>query len=209
MPQKAQQERRPARPIREKVQEGEKRLRRVEEGEVVHMAKLREVQQGWKRNSVEELRKRVEKHCGKGVPEEAQLWDLGWCTREVVVSYLACERCRNQGCYVEDNRGQGVISRRKLEGMKWYGCRGKAARPREAKAQQSSAWSGELESIAKEGGSQRKVRRTFKMLREVWMSIGVEKLDMHESITVKALLDSGATGMFIDKRIMARHGFKL
>jgi len=47
------------------------------------------------------------------------------------------------------------------------------------------------------------------MLREVWMSIGVEKLDMHEGITVKALLDSGATRMFIDKRMVARHRFKL
>jgi len=64
-------------------------------------------------------------------------------------------------------------------------------------------------TAAKEGDSQREVRRTFKMLREVWMSIGVEKLDMHEGITVKALLDSGATGMFMDKRMVARHGFKL
>jgi len=47
------------------------------------------------------------------------------------------------------------------------------------------------------------------MLREVWMSIGVEKLDTHEDVTVKALLDSGATGMFMDKRMAARHGFKL
>jgi len=41
------------------------------------------------------------------------------------------------------------------------------------------------------------------------MSIGVEKLDTYEGITVKALLDSGATGMFMDKRIAARHEFKL
>jgi len=41
------------------------------------------------------------------------------------------------------------------------------------------------------------------------MSIGVEKLDIHKGITVKALVDSGATGMFMDKRIVARHGFKL
>jgi len=46
MPQKAQQERRLAYPIREKVQEGEKRLRRVEEDEVAYMAKPREAQQG-------------------------------------------------------------------------------------------------------------------------------------------------------------------
>jgi len=47
------------------------------------------------------------------------------------------------------------------------------------------------------------------MLREVWMNIGVEKLNMHEGVTVKALLDSGTTGMFMDKRMAARHGFKL
>ena len=32
---------------------------------------------------------------------------------------------------------------------------------------------------------------------------------IHEGITIKTLLDSGTTGMFIDKRIAARHGFKL
>jgi len=32
---------------------------------------------------------------------------------------------------------------------------------------------------------------------------------MHEGITVKALLDSSATRMFMDKRIVARHRFKL
>jgi len=42
------------------------------------------------------------------------------------------------------------------------------------------------------------VRRTFKMLREVWLDIGVEKIDMHKGITVKTLLDSGAIRMFID-----------
>jgi len=41
------------------------------------------------------------------------------------------------------------------------------------------------------------------------MNIGVKKLNMHEGITVKALLDSGATGMFMDKRMAARHRFKL
>jgi len=81
--------------------------------------------------------------------------------------------------------------------------------PREAKAQQSSAQLRESESTAKKEGSQREVRRTFKILREVWMSIGVEKLDMYEGITIKALLDSSATGMFMDKRMVARHGFKL
>ena len=41
------------------------------------------------------------------------------------------------------------------------------------------------------------------------MNIGVEKLDMHKGITVKALLNSGATEMFMNKRMTARHRFKL
>jgi len=49
----------------------------------------------------------------------------------------------------------------------------------------------------------------FKMLRKVWLNIGVEKVDMHEGITVKVLLDSGAIEMFMDKKIAAKHGFKL
>ena len=41
------------------------------------------------------------------------------------------------------------------------------------------------------------------------MNIGVEKVDTHEGITVKALLDSGVTGMFMDKKMAAKHGFRL
>ena len=41
------------------------------------------------------------------------------------------------------------------------------------------------------------------------MNIRVEKLDTYEGITVKALLDSSAIGMFIDKRTAAKNGFKL
>jgi len=41
------------------------------------------------------------------------------------------------------------------------------------------------------------------------LNIGVEKVDTHKDITVKILLDSGMTGMFIDKKIAAKHGFRL
>ena len=84
-----------------------------------------------------------------------------------------------------------------------------AVHPKERKAQQGSTWSRKPEGAAKKGGSQREVRRTFQMLREVWLNIGVEKLNTHEGITIKVLLDSGTTEMFMDKRIAARHGFKL
>jgi len=52
-------------------------------------------------------------------------------------------------------------------------------------------------------------RRTFKMLREVWLNIEVEKVDTHEGVKVKTLLDSGVTGMFMDKKMAAGHGFRL
>jgi len=59
-----------------------------------------------------------------------------------------------------------------------------------------------LESVAKERSSQKEVRRTFKMLREIWLNIGMEKIDTHEGVMVKALLDSGTIGIFMDKQNM-------
>jgi len=53
------------------------------------------------------------------------------------------------------------------------------------------------------------VRRIFKMLREVWLDIGVEKVDIHKDVTVKVLLDSSTTGMFMNQKIIARHRFRL
>jgi len=37
----------------------------------------------------------------------------------------------------------------------------------------------------------------------------MEKIDTHKGVTVKALLDSGATGMFVDKKFTEEHRFKL
>jgi len=47
------------------------------------------------------------------------------------------------------------------------------------------------------------------MLREVWLNIRVEKIDTHKGVMIKALLDSGVIGMFMDRQTAARHGFKL
>ena len=41
------------------------------------------------------------------------------------------------------------------------------------------------------------------------MNIGVEKVDIHKGVAVKVLLDSGATEMFMDQKMVARHGFRL
>ena len=70
--------------------------------------------------------------------------------------------------------------------------------PREAKvAHRQEIWKAQQ----KRGDSQKEVRRTFKMLREIWLNIGVEKLDMHKGITIKVLLNSGATRIFMNKGI--------
>jgi len=125
--------------VQRKAHQQEKRkLRRVEKEETVHVAKPREVQQGWRRSSIEELRKRAEEHYSKEVPEEAQLLELGWYTLEIIVTYNEYRGCGRKESYVEDNRGQGVLQDRKF----WCRCQGKrkgrAAQPREAKAQQGS-----------------------------------------------------------------------
>jgi len=38
---------------------------------------------------------------------------------------------------------------------------------------------------------------------------GMEKIDTYKGVTVKALLDSGAIGMFADKNFVEKNGFKL
>ena len=41
------------------------------------------------------------------------------------------------------------------------------------------------------------------------MKVGLEKLESHEGVAVKALLDSGATGLFIDTTFAREKGFKM
>jgi len=41
------------------------------------------------------------------------------------------------------------------------------------------------------------------------MKIGMEKVDTHEGVTVKALLDSGAMGMFMNRKFVEKHGFRM
>ena len=55
----------------------------------------------------------------------------------------------------------------------------------------------------------RDVRRTLRLLREVWMKVGLEKLESHEGVAVKALLDSGATGLFMDTTFAREKGVKM
>ena len=56
---------------------------------------------------------------------------------------------------------------------------------------------------------ERVVRRTMRPLRAVWMKVGLEKVDTHKGMTVDALLDSGATGLFMNKEFVEKNGFRI
>jgi len=49
----------------------------------------------------------------------------------------------------------------------------------------------------------------LQLLREVWLKVGLEKLENHKGVAVKALLDSRATGLFMDMTFAKEKGFKM
>jgi len=55
----------------------------------------------------------------------------------------------------------------------------------------------------------RDIRYTLWPLREVWLKVGLEKLESHERVAVKALLDSGTTDLFMDTTFTQKKGFKM
>jgi len=55
----------------------------------------------------------------------------------------------------------------------------------------------------------RDIRYTLQPLREVWLKVGLEKLESHKGIVVKVLLDSGVTGLFMDTTFAKKKGFKM
>jgi len=55
----------------------------------------------------------------------------------------------------------------------------------------------------------RDIRCILQLLREVWLKVGLEKLESHEGIAVKALLDSRVTGLFMDMTFAKEKGFKM
>jgi len=55
----------------------------------------------------------------------------------------------------------------------------------------------------------RDIQHTLQLLRKVWLKVGLEKLENHEGVAVKALLDSGATGLFMNMTFAKEKGFKM
>ena len=65
------------------------------------------------------------------------------------------------------------------------------------------------ETKEKAQGEERVVRRTMRPLRAVWMKVGLEKVETHEGVTVDVLLDSGATGLFMNREFVDKNGFRM
>ena len=58
--------------------------------------------------------------------------------------------------------------------------------------------------------SEKKTRKTEgRMLREITVKIGLERIDTQEGIMVEVLLDSGATGLVMSSEFAKKQGFKL
>jgi len=45
--------------------------------------------------------------------------------------------------------------------------------------------------------------------REVWMKVGLEKLESHKGVAVKALLDSRVIGLFMNTAFAKEKGFRM
>ena len=127
-------------------------------------------------------------------------WEAGqWKVSRGNATQIQCVGCRKIDAV------PGRLSMKEIRHMKCVQCVEKEERktaevvqPREIKAQSKE-----------KAKVKRDVRRTVKMIMEVWIKIGIEKLDSHEGVTVKALLDSRATELFADKKFVEKHGFKM
>jgi len=127
---------------------------------------------------------------------------------------VKCTRCGKKDIIVEEKiskeerRNIWCPECRTRRKQPWWNWR-VAVYPEQGKVQQSSVQTEAPKGAARKGGEQREMRRTFKILREVWLNIEVEKVDTYKGVTVKVLLDSSALEMFMDWKMAARYGFRL
>ena len=138
-------------------------------------------------------------HCLWMCPTKAARPVKGKVQQERKVVCRACQR--------EDYIARDCVDywRRRERGLKE-----EVKKLRERRIEELTKKMKELKEIKEKAkGEERVVRHTMRPLREVWMRIGLEKINTHEGVTVKALLDSGAMGMFMDKKFAEEHGFEL
>ena len=109
-------------------------------------------------------------------------------------------------------KGENHIARNCDSYWKWreQELRKKLKELREWKEQELRKELKELkEQREKSKGEERVVRCTMRPLRAVWMKVGLEKVDTYEGVAVDAFLDSGVTGLFMNKEFVEKNGFRM
>ena len=157
-------------------------------------SKRREAQQGAKCWGCGEVG-----HCLWTCPRKVAHPTKGKVQQERKVVYVAC-------------KGENHIARNCNSYWRWREreLREEIRKLRERREQELKEKVKELKKQKERSeGKERVVRCTMRPLKEVWMRIGMEKIDTHEGITVKALLDSGAMEMFVNKKFAEEQGFRM
>jgi len=57
----------------------------------------------------------------------------------------------------------------------------------------------EIDSLVANINERIGIRHIIRLLREVWMKVGLENINTYERVAVKALLDNGAIELFINR----------
>ena len=106
-------------------------------------------------------------------------------------------------------KGENHIVRNCDSYWRWreLGLREEVKKLRKQRIEELTKKTKELKEKAK--GEERVVRRTMRPLRAVWMKVGLEKVDTHEGVAVDVLLDSGATGLFMNKEFVEKNRFRM
>ena len=147
-------------------------------------------------------------YCGEDGTNEGENFVKLDCVHD-----MWCEKCGSKKEWLDREVAIGRKSKMKWTecGKKWITARKEKVEVEEcneceeARRRRETAWPKEIEAQPEE----KDLRCILRPLKEVWMTIGMEKVNTHEGVIVKALLDSGATGMFADKKFVEKNGFKL
>ena len=184
----------------------------------------REQRRGWQENRWKPLECRVmrcdeEKEAARSIRRETQQTVKCWGCGEVGHRLWTCptkavhppkgkaQQVRKVVCGA--CKGENHVARNCDTYWRWreQDLKEEVKRLRERRIEELTKKVKELKEKAK--GEERTVRRTMQSLRVVWMKVGLEKVDTHEGVTVDMLLDSGATGLFMNKEFVEKNRFSM
>jgi hypothetical protein len=65
-----------------------------------------------------------------------------------------------------------------------------------------------VKTLATLGKGEKIIIRTTNLEREICINVMITTMDTHTSLTIQVLLDSGATGLFLDREFMHKNSLK-